>query len=81
MCRAAGQSVDELVALTSEVYGIVHGIAAEMGGSISAEHGIGQHKVKELPQYKSALELDLMARIKKALDPADLLNPGKLLAH
>lgn len=81
VCRAAGQSVDELVALTSEVYGIVHGIAAEMGGSISAEHGIGQHKVKELPQYKSAVELDLMARIKKALDPADLLNPGKVLSR
>jgi FAD/FMN-containing dehydrogenase len=49
-------------------------------GSISAEHGIGQLKRDLLPDYKSALELDLMRAIKAALDPTDRMNPGKLLA-
>jgi FAD/FMN-containing dehydrogenase len=48
-------------------------------GSISAEHGVGQLKRDELTRYKSNVELDLMKRIKKALDPDNLLNPGKVL--
>jgi D-lactate dehydrogenase (cytochrome) len=59
---------------------LVHGIVARYGGSISAEHGIGLLKRDVLPHYKSALELELMARIKRAFDPQDLMNPGKLLA-
>jgi len=58
---------------------IVHDLVAAAGGSISAEHGIGQLKRDELARYKSALELDLMRRVKAALDPAGLLNPGKVL--
>ena len=58
---------------------VVHGIAAELGGSISAEHGLGQLKRDEIRRYKSALELDLMRRIKQALDPQGIMNPGKLL--
>jgi FAD/FMN-containing dehydrogenase len=58
---------------------IVHGIVARLGGSISAEHGVGLLKREELPHYKSALELELMARIKAALDPENLMNPGKIL--
>jgi FAD/FMN-containing dehydrogenase len=58
---------------------IVHGIVAELHGSISAEHGVGVMKRDELPHYKSAIELELMARIKYALDPANLMNPGKIL--
>jgi len=58
---------------------IVHDLVAAAGGSISAEHGIGQLKREELARYKSALELDLMRRVKAALDPAGLLNPGKVL--
>lgn len=57
----------------------VHDSAHAHGGSISAEHGIGQRKVNELERYKSAVELDLMRRIKQALDPRNLLNPGKVL--
>jgi FAD/FMN-containing dehydrogenase len=58
---------------------IVHDLVVAAGGSISAEHGIGQMKRGELAHYKSALELDLMRRIKAALDPAGLLNPGKVV--
>jgi FAD/FMN-containing dehydrogenase len=58
---------------------IVHDLVAERGGSISAEHGIGQLKREELKRYKAPVELDLMRAIKQALDPAGLLNPGKVL--
>jgi FAD/FMN-containing dehydrogenase len=49
------------------------------GGSISAEHGIGSLKRDELPHYKSAVALDMMRAVKKALDPLGLLNPGRVL--
>jgi FAD/FMN-containing dehydrogenase len=57
----------------------VHDLVAQMGGSISAEHGIGQLKVDELERYAPAAELDAMRRIKQALDPNGILNPGKIL--
>ena len=50
-----------------------------MDGSISAEHGIGFMKREELARFKSEVELDLMRRIKAALDPKGILNPGKVL--
>jgi FAD/FMN-containing dehydrogenase len=58
---------------------IVHDLVAAAGGSISAEHGIGQYKRDELVRYKSPVELDLMRAIKAALDPAGIFNPGKVL--
>jgi FAD/FMN-containing dehydrogenase len=58
---------------------IVHDLARGLNGSISAEHGIGRLKREELPRYKSPLELALMRRLKQALDPDDLMNPGKIL--
>jgi FAD/FMN-containing dehydrogenase len=63
----------------AELSALVHDSAHAFGGSISAEHGIGQRKRALLPRYKSAVELDLMRRIKQALDPLNLLNPGKVL--
>ncbi|WP_379921083.1 FAD-binding oxidoreductase [Erythrobacter sp. R86502] len=57
----------------------VYDLVAQWGGSISAEHGIGQMKVAELMRLHDPVSLALMARVKAALDPADLLNPGKLL--
>jgi FAD/FMN-containing dehydrogenase len=59
---------------------IVYDAVQRLGGSISAEHGIGQLKCSELQQRKSPVELDLMRSIKRALDPASLMNPGKVLA-
>ncbi|GAC1529667.1 MAG: FAD-binding oxidoreductase [Ramlibacter sp.] len=57
------------------VYDQVHRFA----GSISAEHGIGELKVDKLPQYKSPVALSLMRAIKLALDPQNLLNPGRVI--
>ena len=58
---------------------IVYDLVAQFGGSFSAEHGIGQMKREELDRYKPAIEVELMRRIKRALDPRNLLNPGKVV--
>lgn len=63
----------------SEVNTIVHDLVARFSGSISAEHGLGQLRVAEAERYKSAVELDLMRKVKHALDPQGLMNPGKVL--
>ncbi len=57
------------------VYNVVH----EMGGSISAEHGLGQLKINSICAYKDPVELELMRTIKAALDPLGLMNPGKVV--
>ena len=58
---------------------IVYDLVAAAGGSISAEHGIGQLKRGELRRYKPAVEIELMARVKAAFDPEGIMNPGKVL--
>jgi D-lactate dehydrogenase (cytochrome) len=58
---------------------VVHDLVVSMNGSISAEHGIGKLKVEEMKHYKDPVELDLMRRIKRAIDPANLMNPGKVV--
>ena len=50
------------------------------GGSISAEHGVGEQKVHKLPLYKDPTALAMMRAVKQALDPQNLLNPGRVLA-
>jgi len=62
-----------------EMNRIVHDIVAARNGSISAEHGIGRMKVEELTHYKTKIELDLMRKIKAALDPDGIMNPGKVV--
>ncbi|EFO34367.1 D-lactate dehydrogenase (cytochrome) 2 [Roseibium sp. TrichSKD4] len=62
-----------------EMNEIVHGIVADLNGSISAEHGIGRLKRDLLKDVKSDIELDMMWRIKSALDPKGLLNPERVL--
>jgi len=79
VAAADGADARQFVANTPAVNRIVHDRVVAAGGSISAEHGIGQLKRDELAHYKSAVELDLMRRIKSALDPRGLLNPGKVL--
>ncbi len=57
----------------------VHGIAHRLGGSISAEHGLGVAKREEILKYKSPVEMELMRSVKRALDPDNIMNPGKVL--
>jgi D-lactate dehydrogenase (cytochrome) len=59
---------------------IVHGVVREFAGSISAEHGVGRLKHDEITHYKSPLEIELMRRVKRALDPDGIMNPGKLVS-
>ncbi len=74
-----GRDDDEFSARSSEISRVVHDAAAHFGGSISAEHGLGQYKRDEILRYKSPLEMALMRKIKTALDPLGIMNPGKVL--
>jgi FAD/FMN-containing dehydrogenase len=58
---------------------IVHDCVARFHGSFSAEHGVGQLKRSELLRYKSGVEIEMMRAVKAALDPTNLMNPGKIL--
>jgi FAD/FMN-containing dehydrogenase len=69
----------EFMAQAPQVHAIVHAIVAEMGGSIAAEHGIGRYKRNLLASVKSEVELAMMRRIKKAFDPNNILNPGRVV--
>ena len=77
--RPDAQSNAEFIAQTGAVNRIVHDLVHDLGGSISAEHGLGQLKREEVLRYKSATEMDMMRAVKQALDPRGLMNPGKLL--
>jgi D-lactate dehydrogenase (cytochrome) len=71
----------DFLALWDTMARAVHDVVVSLGGSISAEHGIGRLKVDELQRVKSPVEIELMRRIKDALDPKGILNPGKLLSR
>ena len=77
---AKGGDPDAFLSHWEEVQHVVHNIVHELHGSISAEHGIGVQKRDQLPFYKSAAELDVMRTLKRALDPKNILNPGKVIA-
>jgi FAD/FMN-containing dehydrogenase len=70
---------DAFLARQPEMNRIVHDIVAELGGSFSAEHGIGRLRRDDMQHYKPPLELELMRRIKQAIDPDNIMNPGKVL--
>ncbi|MBM4196502.1 MAG: FAD-binding oxidoreductase [Gammaproteobacteria bacterium] len=67
--------------LWQPVTAAVNDVVAALGGTFSAEHGIGLLKTAELERYRGGVELDLMRRIKRALDPANLMNPGKVVGN
>jgi D-lactate dehydrogenase (cytochrome) len=58
---------------------LVSDIAIDLDGSFSAEHGIGELKRTSLLRYKADIELDVMRRLKRALDPKNIMNPGKII--
>jgi FAD/FMN-containing dehydrogenase len=69
---------DEWAAEGERITMALYDLVIELGGSFSAEHGVGQSKKKYLPLYRGGTEFELMKSFKKCLDPANILNPGKI---
>lgn len=78
--QPVGADKAEFIGRWREVNAVVHELVLSYGGSISAEHGIGQLKRDELAHIRDGIEIDLMRRIKSAFDPAGIMNPGKVIA-
>ena len=78
-CPEGADAAEFLKAHEPEVNHLVYTAVMSFGGSVSAEHGIGRLKVDSLPQYKDPVALQLMHSIKQALDPHNLMNPGRVL--
>jgi len=80
-CQApAGWSKPQFMAHEHAISSAIYDLVVGYGGSISAEHGIGRIKVEDLAHYRSETELDVMRTLKRALDPDNLMNPGKVIA-
>ncbi len=79
-CQApAGWSKVRFMEHSHAISGGIYDLVVSYGGSISAEHGIGLLKVDDLAQYCGKIELDIMRSLKRALDPQNLMNPGKIV--
>jgi FAD/FMN-containing dehydrogenase len=79
-CQApAGWDKPQFMPHSEAISGAVYDLVTAYGGSISAEHGIGRIKVDELAHYRSTTELDVMRSLKRALDPHNIMNPGKVI--
>lgn len=79
LTQPKGADKEAFLSTWQDIARIVHDIVNDMGGSISAEHGIGQLKRDDLAHYKSGVEMDLMRTLKKAFDPKGIMNPGKVI--
>ncbi|MGL5137973.1 MAG: FAD-binding oxidoreductase [Beijerinckiaceae bacterium] len=74
-----GADAQAFLALYAPMNEAVFDIVKRYGGSIAAEHGVGQHKRALLPRYKDPVALDVMRALKQTLDPKGIMNPGKVL--
>jgi D-lactate dehydrogenase (cytochrome) len=77
--QPVGGETADFMSRWHEVNAVVFDIVRRMGGSISAEHGIGVLKRDELPEVKDKVAIELMRSIKAMLDPSGIMNPGKVL--
>jgi D-lactate dehydrogenase (cytochrome) len=77
--QPVGADGKQFMAGAEAVHSAIYEIVLKLGGSVSAEHGIGQLKVELLRQVKDPVALQMMRAIKDALDPKGILNPGKML--
>ena len=78
----APEGADQVAFLETQEPGVnelVFDMVMQFQGSISAEHGIGSLKVEKLPHYKSPVAIELMKTIKRALDPQNIMNPGRVV--
>jgi D-lactate dehydrogenase (cytochrome) len=78
LSQPPGADGAEFLARWGEVSHRVHEIAIRLGGSFSAEHGIGALKVGDLARWRGGVPVDLMRSVKRAIDPLGIMNPGKL---
>ncbi len=78
-CPEGADGPQFLATQEAAVNTLVYDSVLQHQGSISAEHGVGSLKINELPHYKSAVALDMMRAVKRALDPQNLLNPGRVV--
>ena len=78
LSQPPGADGSEFLARWAEISHRVHEIAISLGGSFSAEHGIGLLKVQELANWRGGVPLELMHAVKRAIDPLGIMNPGKL---
>jgi FAD/FMN-containing dehydrogenase len=76
---AAGRDAPAFMAIQPALNALVHDLAHRHGGSISAEHGLGQLRHIEALRYRPEIETSLMRALKKAMDPQGILNPGKVM--
>jgi len=74
-----GMDTDAFMARWHDLTDAINDIVFALGGSFSAEHGIGQLKREELKRYRPDVEVDIMRTLKSALDPKGIMNPGKVL--
>jgi len=79
LSQPEGADGDAFLAEWDRINRLVHDLVNDLGGSFSAEHGIGVLKKDDLKRYTSAVELELMQTVKQALDPKGIMNPGKIL--
>ena len=79
LSEPAGGDGGELQRTSADIRRAVHDLVAAHGGSFSAEHGVGQSKIGELERYEDPVALEVMRALKRTLDPAHIMNPGKVL--
>ena len=77
--QPADMAAEAFLARDHAIMDTVNEVVRALGGSFSAEHGVGRLKRYMMPEWRGGAELDLMQRIKDALDPERIMNPGKLL--
>jgi FAD/FMN-containing dehydrogenase len=77
--QPANGDVDRFQACAAGLTDAIYTLVSKLGGSISAEHGIGTMKKDHLSRFADPIEIELMGTVKRALDPHNILNPGKVI--
>ena len=78
--QPAGTAPEAFIEIQQELSRLVHDAVCDDGGSISAEQGIGGLRTEDLLRYEDRVKTALLRRLKQALDPAGLMNPGKVIS-
>lgn len=79
LSQGDGVAREDFLAKTPDVSAAIHEIVVGLGGSFSAEHGVGLLKQPEMIRHKTDTDLALMRAVKRALDPQGIMNPGKVI--